>query len=70
MPSPMDPIYPSDSLTFAMLSNSVRFKTIVPTYMELRHFAIGKINVRRKMASPMGPIDPSDYLTFPIASKI
>ena len=44
--SPMDPIDPSDRLTFAMLANPVRPKTIVPTYMELRHFAIGEIDVR------------------------
>ena len=46
MAAPMDPIDPSDRLTFAMLANPVRFKTIVSTYTELRHFAIGKINVR------------------------
>ena len=48
MASPMDPIDPSDHLTFAMLANPVRFKTIVATCMELiiSHLAIGKINVR------------------------
>ena len=47
MAAPMDPIHPLDRLTFAMLANNpVRFKTIVPTYMELRQFAVGKINVR------------------------
>ena len=40
MASPMDPIDPLDHLTLAMLANPVRFKTIVPTYMELRHYVI------------------------------
>ena len=33
-------------VTFALPANPVRFKTIVPTYMELHHCAIGKTNVR------------------------
>ena len=37
MASSMDPIDPLDRLTFAMLANPVRFKTILPTSMELRH---------------------------------
>ena len=42
---PIDPIDPSDHLTFGMLANLL-LQDCAPSVLQLRHFTIGKIFVR------------------------
>ena len=61
MASPMDPIDPSDYLTFAMLANPIPSRLSFPLQW---NYVINSPSVKymhnRKMASPMDLIGPSD----------
>ena len=65
MASPMDPIDPSDYLTFTMLANPIPSRLSFPLQC---NYVINSPSVKymsdRKMACPMDPIDTSDHLTF------
>ena len=61
MASSMDPIDPSDHLTFAMLANPIHSRPPFPLQW---NYIINSPSVKnisdRKIASPMDPIDGSD----------
>ena len=65
MASPMDPIDPSNHLTFAMLANPIHSR---PSFPLQWNYVINLPSVKnmsdRKIASPMDPVVPSDHLTF------
>ena len=72
---PMDPIDPSDHLTFAMLADPLASRQCSPTLCNYVISPSVKYLFDRKIACPMDPIDPSDHLTFamlvnPLASRL
>ena len=72
---PMDPINPSDHLTFGMLANPLASRLGSLAFCNNVISLSVKYLSDRKIACPMDPIGPSDHLTFailanPLASRL